>query len=332
MAAVNLGNTHPVLRRGWHAVALSDEIGDAPVAVTLLAEGWVLVRLDGSVRAFADRCPHRFAPLSAGCVVDGELQCRYHGWRFGADGTGTAIPALGEGSPIPSKARLVGAAEVAERYGIVWLAPEPPVAPLPRVPQDGDPRFRRGILDAPTVRASAGLLLDNFLDAAHFPFVHAATFGTSPDEPVEDMAISRDGPVMTAISEHTFANREDPGVAAGLRPLLQRRRMTYTYVPPFVATLQLEYLDAGGTNVIVFAVQPQTAEQCRVFTTLLRDDVDGDAELAAAVAFEQEVLAEDLAIQAVMPLTLPLDVTAEVHTRADKLTLELRRILASLIA
>jgi vanillate O-demethylase monooxygenase subunit len=108
--------------------------------------------------------------------------------------------------------------------------------------------------------------------------------------------------------------------------------MTYTYVPPFVATLKLEYLDAGGTNVIVFAVQPQTDEHCRVFTTLLRNDVDGDAELAAAVAFEQEVLAEDLAIQAVMPLTLPLDVTAEVHTRADKLTLELRRILASIVA
>ncbi|CAN0379565.1 unnamed protein product, partial [Hapterophycus canaliculatus] len=39
---------------------------------------------DGGWKAFADRCPHRWAPLSEGRVDQktGRLQCIYHGWEF----------------------------------------------------------------------------------------------------------------------------------------------------------------------------------------------------------------------------------------------------------
>ena len=40
----------------------------------------------GEAVALADRCPHRFAPLSRGRVVDDTLECPYHGLRFGAHG------------------------------------------------------------------------------------------------------------------------------------------------------------------------------------------------------------------------------------------------------
>ncbi|WP_237653814.1 Rieske 2Fe-2S domain-containing protein [Xanthomonas graminis] len=39
-----------------------------------------------------DRCPHRHAPLSAGCASGDGLACPYHGWRFGRDGALRAIP------------------------------------------------------------------------------------------------------------------------------------------------------------------------------------------------------------------------------------------------
>lgn len=40
--------------------------------------------LTGEWRAFVDRCPHRWAPLSEGRVDQrtGRLQCVYHGWEF----------------------------------------------------------------------------------------------------------------------------------------------------------------------------------------------------------------------------------------------------------
>ena len=72
-----LDNLSAALQSSWIAVAHSHEVGNEPVRAWVLGEPWVLVRLGGpagdTVRAFADRCPHRLAPLSAGAVVDGEL-------------------------------------------------------------------------------------------------------------------------------------------------------------------------------------------------------------------------------------------------------------------
>jgi vanillate O-demethylase monooxygenase subunit len=106
--------------------------------------------------------------------------------------------------------------------------------------------------------------------------------------------------------------------------------MTYVYTAPFSATLRLDYVDAGGTNLIVFAVQPERDGHCRVYTTIYRNDIAAGA-MDDAVKFEERVLAEDLVIQAMMPSTLPLDLTAEVHTKVDRVTIELRRVLADLI-
>ena len=41
---------------------------------------------DGKVNALHDRCPHRFAPLSKGCVKEGVIHCGYHGLGFSGDG------------------------------------------------------------------------------------------------------------------------------------------------------------------------------------------------------------------------------------------------------
>ena len=364
-ARLQLTNTHPALRYCWHPVARSADVGERPLRVLLLGEPWVLVRLgpgaDGLV-AFADRCPHRMAPLSIGSVVeraDGSraLQCAYHGWCFAAGGRCVEIPALGPSTAhIPPKARLAAAAGVAERHGMVFLRPADPapgareaaggahgsdlaaLAELPDVAEAHDPAFVAGDLPVMTARASAGLLADNFLDMAHFPFVHAATFGA--EEPVvAPMTVQRDAGdpssrwSFSAVSEHPFLNREDPGVAAGLRPLEQRRRVTYRVHAPFHLVLRLDFLDSGGTNVIGFFLQPETEDRCRIFSTIWRDDLGGDpARMQRAVDFEVKVVEEDLAVQEAYDVRyLPLDPTEEVHTRADRTTLELRRMLADLV-
>ncbi len=83
-------------------------------------------RLDPLV-AFEDRCPHRLAPLSAGWVDGATLRCGYHGWCFDADGACTEIPPLGGSDRIPPRAAATSPAGLAERNGMVFLAPEPPV-------------------------------------------------------------------------------------------------------------------------------------------------------------------------------------------------------------
>lgn len=333
-----LSNVDPRLAQAWHPVALANEVSAEPRRVWLLGDPWVLVQAptDEVPRAYRDSCPHRRAPLSAGTLLaDGTLQCGYHGWRFDAGGTCVRIPALGEAATIPSRADLQRAAAVAVIAGMVWIAPEEPLSTLPDVSaattdEVGRATFVRGLLSPVSTPGSAGAMLDNFLDVAHFPFVHAGTFGTDESDKVDEYEIVRTPTGFTAVTEHTFANHEDPGVARGERSLLQRRRMTYIYTAPFTATLRLDYVDAGGTNLIVFAVQPERDGDCRVYTTIYRNDITVEA-MDDAVEFEERVLAEDLVIQSQMPTSLPLDLTAEVHTKADRVTIELRRVLSEFL-
>jgi vanillate O-demethylase monooxygenase subunit len=220
-------------------------------------------------------------------------------------------------------------AGLAERDGLVFLAPDEPVTPLPRFDAaDG----MVGELEPVRARVGAGLMIDNFLDLAHFPFLHAETIGTDEAAQLASLRVERQGLGMTVRGEHSFPNHEDPGVVRGERPLLQRRRVTYTYVAPFSVELRIDYLDAGGTNVVAFHVQPEDDETCRLYTKLTRDDLRGDERrLAEAVAFEQRILDEDLALQErYRDRRLALDVRTEVHVKADAMTVELRRILATL--
>jgi vanillate O-demethylase monooxygenase subunit len=334
MVPTRLHNTHPALRRCWHPVARSNEVTDAPVRTVLLGEPLVLFRSGETVSCFVDRCPHRRAPLSIGTCDGGTLQCAYHGWRFANDGRCVEIPALGPDAAVPSRARLTPVAQVAERSGMVFVAPDPPIAPLGHIAESEDPAYAVGELPPIRARASIGLLADNFLDMAHFPFVHAGTFGADEAAEVERYEVTREPWSFVARREHPFANREDPGVAEGLRPLVQSRRLTYRLDAPFHLQLRIDFVETGGTNVIGFFLQPETDETCRIYSTLWRNDLGGDPDaMAAAIKFELEVLEEDLRIQgAYDQLVLPLDTSAEIHTRSDRSTLELRRLLADLVA
>jgi len=329
-----LRNLDPVLRRTWHPLCRSSEVTTSPQQFVLLAERYVAYRsADQAVRVFLDRCPHRFAPLSLGSCEEDSLRCAYHGWAFGPDGRCVEIPALGTSAAVPARAQLAGPAAVAESHGMVFVAPETPLTPLPVVASASDPAFQQGDLPVIETRASAGLLADNFLDMAHFPFVHAATFGADQAREVPHFSVERDGYTFSAAYEHVFANREDPAVAAGVRPLLQRRRLTYRYTARFHLELAIEFLDAGGTNVIGFFMTPVDDETVRIYSSLWRDDLGGSNErMREAIDFEVAVVNEDLRLQSRYEvLELPLDVTAELHTRADRSTLELRRVLGDLV-
>jgi phenylpropionate dioxygenase-like ring-hydroxylating dioxygenase large terminal subunit len=330
-------NVHPALAEFWHPVALSCDLGEEPVAARLAGQGWVLARLGGAVAAFADACPHRRARLSAGSVSDGTLQCTYHGWRFARDGRCVDIPALGDAAQIPARAELHRPAEVAERDGLVWLAPLPPRSPLPEL-VPGEPLEGAGIatvqLPVLQVEANAAMLIDNFLDEAHLPFVHAATIGGAGPEPIPRADVARLGLSFTAVREHTFTNLTDPAVRDGSRPAVQRRRMTYRYQAPLAATLLLEYLDAEGWQFLTFVVTPEDERSCRVYQTVTGPGLTDLEQADSAAKYEMLIFEEDLDLQrrALSGLEFPLDPGAELHTRADRVSVEFRRVLASAVS
>ncbi|MBM3485856.1 MAG: aromatic ring-hydroxylating dioxygenase subunit alpha [Alphaproteobacteria bacterium] len=167
------------IRNAWYVAAFPREVGERPLARTLLDEAVVLWRLpDGRPIALEDRCCHRSLPLSMGRVVGDRLQCGYHGLEFDAAGTCVRVPGQ---ATIPPGAR-VRAFPCVERWGFIWF--------WPGDPDDADPALIPNwwwathpdwaINPGPVlyVRCNYQLITDNLQDLSHLAYVHTRTIGT----------------------------------------------------------------------------------------------------------------------------------------------------------
>ena len=274
--AVWFDNEHPALRRCWHPVARVAELGgDGPLAVELLGERWCVVRLGGRLTALRDACPHRMAPLSAGSIVDDTLQCAYHGYRFAVDGACVEIPAIGPDVPIPGRARCGVAAAVAEHLGLIWIAPEDPIAELPNVPEHSDDSFVKCPLPVSTWNAGAAQMTDNFLDLGHLAFLHLATFGDAGDRHIGDYEVERDGLCFSVRYRHLAKALAD-SFEAGDEFRTVERESWFVYTPPHHVYLRLTYPDEKAVLTISFCHQPVDAVTTRLFCTDYRNDIDDE--------------------------------------------------------
>lgn len=162
----------------WYVAALSHELGDQPLARTLLNQAVVLFRTgEGQVAALEDRCCHRSLPLSCGTVEQQGVRCGYHGLLFSPAGACLEIPGQ---QRIPAKAK-VKSYVLREKDDIIWIwmpkqeGGQPSHEP-PDYPHHHDPRYKYGWgvyhYDAPYQ-----LIHDNLLDLSHLGYVHLKTIG-----------------------------------------------------------------------------------------------------------------------------------------------------------
>ncbi|MBR8833051.1 MAG: Rieske 2Fe-2S domain-containing protein [Stigonema ocellatum SAG 48.90 = DSM 106950] len=109
-------------RNCWYPITfLQDLTPDRPYSFSLYDEPFVLFRnQEGKLGCLPDRCPHRAAKLSDGQIINGNLECLYHGWQFGTNGECLHIPQLPVDAKIPANACLQSF-KVVERQRIVWM-------------------------------------------------------------------------------------------------------------------------------------------------------------------------------------------------------------------
>jgi len=320
-------NTTSGLSQFWHPVARIDDLdGPGPHAIRLLGEDFVLVHLGGRWTVAPAACPHRLAPLSAGSIVDDRLQCAYP-----AAGTCVDIPALGNGATIPPVAHLETPAEVTERYGLVWVALDPPLSPIPKSPEWDDDGFGVAIIPTQTWNASAAQMADNFLDVAHFPFTHLGTIGDPDDLVVGDYEVERDGWTFSAVHHHSSKVLADAQAGGAETFETFDRTMTFRCDAPHHVRLHIDYGDDGDL-VLLFFHQPVDDESTTLYCIALAENIaDGRQTAEDHIAFQAEVGREDRELlEQIAVKGIPLDPGIEAHTKADKITVELRRILAEI--
>jgi phenylpropionate dioxygenase-like ring-hydroxylating dioxygenase large terminal subunit len=172
------------LRHHWYPISFSKDllVGDDPVSLHLLGDPIVLYRDPMSKKpvVLADVCPHRSAPLSLGKVVDGRLECKYHGWQFGADGKVQHIPALLPDKSIPPQARTK-CYPVVETQSMIWVWPgpeamaDPGLIPDLRLTEHEGLPIKASSEEAMDLDVDFTLMVENLLDPAHLPFTHDGT-------------------------------------------------------------------------------------------------------------------------------------------------------------
>jgi len=171
----------------WYVVAWSSEITREPARRVVCARPIVLYRAeDGTPVALTDRCAHRGFPLSAGRTVGDAIECGYHGFTYGRDGTCIRIPAQDR---IP-KSICVRSFPIIERDGWawVWLGDEEKAdqARIPDTHWMSDPAWAT-VTHTVSIACRAELIHDNLLDLTHESFLHTSTVG---DEYIVDHGVT----------------------------------------------------------------------------------------------------------------------------------------------
>ncbi len=145
---------------------------------TILGDPIVFGRApDGEAFALRDLCPHRGVPLSKGQMIDGTIECPYHGWRFKPSGQCAHIPSLvGEEGVDPLKISVRKYA-IAEKNGLIWIympedANAPIVAEAPNLPLA--PSAKPTLIEAQNFPCAIDHAVIGLMDPAHGPFVHKA--------------------------------------------------------------------------------------------------------------------------------------------------------------
>jgi vanillate O-demethylase monooxygenase subunit len=309
----------------WHPVCTLDELaaaGDRPLGVTLLGRDLAVADLGGGrLAAVADRCLHRSTRLTVGWVDDGAIRCAYHGWRWDGDGRCVEIPAMPEG-PIPPKACIPSYdAEVA--YGLVWVRLDGSAGTrIPACPAFDDETMRIVAGEPYTWPVGALRRVENFVDLAHFAWVHDGSLGRrdEPEVPLPDIA--------RADGELHF-HYDPPDMETDEVALFGHSR----YRMPIPCTVEIEFhLVTGAKRHLWMTASPVDDGSCRSFWFVSRDDAH-DEDDAVHLEFQHLVLAEDLPVVTnQVPPALSLDPGFELSVRTDRVSLEYRRWLRELAA
>jgi phenylpropionate dioxygenase-like ring-hydroxylating dioxygenase large terminal subunit len=217
----------------------------------------------GQPFALEDRCPHRNAPLSAGRVRAGALECAYHGWRFDGGGACLAVPALGR-PPEAAATRATGFPCI-EQDGLVWVAPSaaPPPSPPRRLPHLGA-RGYTTVRNELEVRASLFRAVENVLDVPHTAYLHGGLFRRGPGREIE-VAVRR----WADRCEAEYLGEPRPAGLAGrlLAPHGGVVEHFDRFLLPCVA--EVEYrLGETSHLVATTAATPLDAERTRLFSTV----------------------------------------------------------------
>ncbi|MEU4316062.1 aromatic ring-hydroxylating dioxygenase subunit alpha [Nocardia sp. NPDC024068] len=327
------GCTDAVLLGDWHVVATSAEIGYGDLhATTLLERDLVLWRdREGEMHAWDDLCVHRGARLSKGFVKDNRVVCPYHGWNYDGEAKCVFMPAAPSEKPM-KKARAIPH-HVQEKYGLVWVCIGTPAHDIPSFPEWDDHSYKK-VVCGPYRFRSGYRAVENFIDASHFPFVHAGVNGVIDDpDPIAPYEVYEDDQGIYSTEVRVTQPYGDP------RGIPVIAYYAYRVFRPLVAYFKKRVViadparahegDEADRFCTFLTAQPvdQTTSIVRICCAMNFDPAPSDEDVRRR---QDLVYAQDSAIvDTQRPERIPVELRYELHHRSDLMGQKYRSWLKS---
>ncbi|HEY4167305.1 MAG TPA: SRPBCC family protein [Reyranella sp.] len=221
---------------------LTEDMAGMPVLLTRGA--------DGQVRAFANICRHRGAPVASGCGNARAFTCPYHGWTYdsagkllgttdkvGFAGLDTATHGL---VPLPA----------AEKYGLLYIRAQPggeaididavlgPIAgDLAALKPETYPLYST---DKVTPRINWKFAIDTFLEGYHIPHLHRKTIAPYF---VGNVGVFKSGRLNGRLSVPKTSIESQRAVAEDERDYLRHVVSIYQLFPNALLIWQLDHIE-----------------------------------------------------------------------------------------
>ncbi|TIT50021.1 MAG: aromatic ring-hydroxylating dioxygenase subunit alpha, partial [Mesorhizobium sp.] len=166
--------------------------------------------------------------------------------------------------------------------------------------------------------------VENFLDIAHFPFVHTDILGSEPHTEVQNykVEIREDEDEVWATQVKFYQPQAAKSAEGGITT-------EYMYRVP-APTCSILYKTCpprpGEWDVITLFVQPLAEDLCDVWPWMAL--FDDETPMTDLIHFQQTIFVQDRSIlENQIPRLLPLDPGMEIPTRADLTSVAYRRWL-----
>jgi choline monooxygenase len=174
-----------IFRRAWQYAGhlgelqgpgsyFASETGPVPIVITLDAEG--------TLRGFVNVCRHRGTIVATDARRRGTLQCPYHAWTYGLDGSLRAAPRSAEDPAFEAERFCLVPVSVGTWGPFVFANPDPQAAPLDEALGDLPEVVAAHGLDLDAlrihrrvryeIRANWKIALENYLECYHCPLNH----------------------------------------------------------------------------------------------------------------------------------------------------------------
>jgi phenylpropionate dioxygenase-like ring-hydroxylating dioxygenase large terminal subunit len=326
-----LATKQKVLRRFWYAAMPLADLQEGPKPFTLLGENIVLF-LDaaGEPVALEDRCCHRTAKLSKGWCRDGNIVCGYHGWEYDRTGKLINIPQFPFEQEIPdAKAK---AYHSKSQYGYVWVALDEPLKPIPEIPEDNDPKYRRVFQFYERWNCAALRMMENSFDNAHFAFVHRTTFGDISQPKPEKYELIETNYGFEAETIVPVRNPPQAHRITGSTELWTKRHMRNKWFMPFCRRLDMEY-PSGVRHIILNSATPIDDGSIQLVQILFRNDTEEDCSTEELIGWDAAIIAEDRDILESTSPDAIVDTSRriEMHMPSDRPGMIMRKRLLGLL-